>query len=931
MARARLLIIVVGLFIVMSVGQGEAYGGQGLKLELKRPPKPELRPEIRDDIERVELAGDLVPLVTRFKFHEKTVNGQPVYADSYRESPINTGPIPPNFVHTWGITVVNMDRFRFRFIPLPDNQILMNNGDYLKVYDSNGNMLQMQDPTGAIKDAYFTDQVGLDKAIILTGYDPMRANMSTSEKLIFLELGTSGANVPRRAKLKGLVNVSEQSYAGEPRAILLGDDLNYDANGFLIQEKCIGRLEGLPKPWPNSGPKPTAEDGWHLVGRNIYNQQQKFASIVYYNEAQGKLRLYLFNNIGDAMLNGYKISLYFQKFAGGKWVDMKGAFFQPTIFKADSGLEDWSRLDVLLPIKWQYRDWIKMDIPILYPMESKTQGENLSSLYEDLMSENVRLMIEVMSILKGDMSAMIKLKGSGEAIQTFDETVNENSTWSVLMGAADKVKSGVTTGMSAGATAGSIIPGLGTAMGGIIGGVIGGFASLFGLSEDDPVDPIPIKLSLTLAMSGKMIGDVSFTGQKFQNVIYLPGRFSYLKAINEGDINTAAIDINNSMLPRYDRTMGLFGFKKDPTMHKTDVDVYYLDSGNNSTLTTYSYPHYGGQNGFKVEKSLPVIYNPYAEIIPAAPVSPKPKAMPFGYFWVYGSATLPNPPKRSGESPEYPYDKYFYWEGDISWQTNVTPEPDDATFPHKTVTQKVIKGDSIEQQEQHVQEIVDYGEEQFGECSNMYIHINYPPVGGPIGRTMEYPTYDDFRDAPWAFQKRLNNNYDSILKSVVPQFMNYKGGFCQVSSSSTFYGDTGRPVQYYLIETQSPVEGSLMRPFNNGLWLSIVPTNAQRPGTYSNFKEYSNLPVHTYYYSIEKPESIVFYWQIEYFYYPRSRKDEISLSHKYKGEALLYSPVDYSIATGAMNNPYFNDIQKATETVASYKQKISSFLGNIVN
>jgi len=913
------MLIFVVLILIVNISQSQAIERADIKV---KPKAIDLQPRI--DLAEIQLAGKSVPLQAAYAYMEKEVNGVPVYKDEYRECPINPGLIPPNYIHTWVVNVINMDKFRFKFVPVANNSIMMNNGDYLRVYDSLGVLLTYQDASGAIKNARFTSQPELQKAVMLTGYDPARTDQTKWEKRIFIELGTSSGFVNRRAILTGFVNLSEGMYPSEARAIIDADDLNYDKGGDLIQKTSIQGLAGLPsKPWPQHGPKPTADDAWYLLGRNTYSPQGKFCSLVYYNEAQSKLRLYLYNNIGDAMLNGYKMSLHFERSTGGVWKPMSGAFFYPQFLKQDSTIADYSHFDILLPVKWQYRDWVKVDIPILYPMEAAIPGsENLSCLYEDVNYGNVRLVIDVQSILKGDMSGKIDLTGHGTAVQELEETVKDNSTWGVLKKAGEAIQSGGSTGASIGGMLGSVVPGLGTGIGSAVGGFIGVLAAAFGFSDDDPVDPVPLKLGLTLTLQGKLAGDVEFAGQHFQNNIYLPGCFSYKSAVKNGEINPAEIDLNTSMMPRYDRSIGLFGFRKDPCKVRSKIDNYSCQYETGKWGGTYSFPHYDNAKGVIIEKGMPVIYNAYAEITPIPATSITPQAdNNWSYFYTYG--TREPAFKRNGSSPEYPYDRYYYWQGDVSWQRHIQPEPDDTSFPKSTTKIIKQKKDSIEQMSGGETTVVDYGEEQYGECSNMYITIYYPEVKGYgyIEALQMCRVYDDWRAAPWISQRLINPDpaLIDILKYKVPEYQTFSGGFCWVTDPNVIVGSTGQHAAFNLIQTKSPVECALLHPGNSGITAMITPNEGDKPADNQNYYELSDLKSSSYYYSIPEPAYAAYYWNIKYLYYPRTRGNFGKL--RQKSEVTLYCPIQLDTVTGSNANPNFNAIVKAVATAIDYDEQ----------
>jgi hypothetical protein len=170
----------------------------------------------------------------------------------------------------------------------------------------------------------------------------------------------------------------------------------------------------------------------------------------------------------------------------------------------------------------------------------------------------------------------------------------------------------------------------------LIGGVVaatGGIIKLFGglMSTEATI------LAVTLAIKGKVSGKITFQHIEKENRFYLPGRFSMIDAFSvdavASDNIRASID---SALPRYDRTLGLFGYAFQPWDVEANIDGFlrlgqpirdgvplaytqdtfmfpsrhevYVTTGNKARVPYYEY------DKRLLPDLLPVITNPRAEI-----------------------------------------------------------------------------------------------------------------------------------------------------------------------------------------------------------------------------------------------------------------------------------------------------------------------------
>ena len=151
--------------------------------------------------------------------------------------------------------------------------------------------------------------------------------------------------------------------------------------------------------------------------------------------------------------------------------------------------------------------------------------------------------------------------------------------------------------------------------------------------------PKPLELSIQLSMEGMLKGTqlIQFTPRKIE--FYLPGRFAIDEVIDNEELSILDQTAIDSSLPRYDRRLGLFGYMYNPA----DVEFRmerrrdYFSAGPDDHAYAYLYPttfnktpKYAnlkpGQGSVPAEYAdtvnyaLPIIYNPYAEIVAAKPI-----------------------------------------------------------------------------------------------------------------------------------------------------------------------------------------------------------------------------------------------------------------------------------------------------------------------
>jgi len=657
---------------------------------------------------------------------------------SYKKNPtrIDPGLIPPNYVHTWILDLKDIETFRLH--PQSPADIKLHPDDRITLYTLAGlkqKPPQPLVPTFTVSAKADAMTVDLSKA----PFDPVP--LGPGYRRVYLQLETSPAYVPRRFVLTGLLNT--QANKGTEEAILLGDDLNY---GDAFDESVIaqgvdnqGKPFPIPAPWLpgyhsnyHSYPPPNPKQGWFLIAENVTEPSRNFYTLAYYNEQTAALRLYLYNLDVPTKASGATVTLSLVRFAmkvvdGQPYPDnehLKGAFFD-----LHPSADRWDAATVPL-IQWGPDTWACIEVRLFYPM-----GENLPinkakasprpahyyrSLYEDplepgLRSIRLELKVETFDYGKLDGSfvgdatgkAIEKLipagdpglieiaklagKAGGEIYKAGSDTYKE-----VKKTYDDATKPGAqqptdTAGLKA---LGSIIS-MGSSVFsggfGIAGAAISFIQSLFGGDARKPLE-----LSIQLDLQGTLKGTfkVEHTlGPEFWRC-YLPGRFP-IQEVRQSGLLLDDPQIVASLAPRYDRTLGLFGYQYHP--RELAFPLLADTHGKQITWMRMVYPTVAKPPDAStalwynvdklwcktLEKLPPILYNPFAEIIPLKPVVVKTDTFAWGGpYWFDGGLDYQG--KFYGDNLRYPTLMYT-WSTDESWSTNVTPEPDDAKFPNWTL------------------------------------------------------------------------------------------------------------------------------------------------------------------------------------------------------------------------------------------------------
>jgi len=673
-----------------------------LPMNFALPPKPEDE-AIEDLLLQRPKEGELIipadriyrPQVIPFEVHP--------YKHGKELAPINAGVVPPDYVHSWAIDLVDVHTFRLYLHAADDIQLHWNSGnnlDRLSVLDANGQVLQ----------TFASAQDFQNKAVQVPPY------AAGQHQRIYLELETSHLDKARRFRLFGLINLNPPT--GNEEALVVGDDLNYDAKlgPFFESVDTAGKPIPIYQPWLPAGPHtfsqsfaaPHRAQGWYLLGANTAERERGFLTLLYYNERLGRLRVYLFNMNLPQTVTGYLVTFALRGRKGPDFVGLEGAFFPH-----DPRPAKWSRGTVSIPL-WPHHTWIAFEMPMCYPMAvelpslagspvNAPPAHYYRSVYEDYCLEahrNVMLRITVQGFAQGDVEGDIVGKAIGEAVQThsassglsisdlargasamfssgkdwyqagkwlFDKAT-DFYTRQIKAGDPDAPMLGAVLGLGAGAWSGALAAvGVGIAI----------YQAFFSSSE-------PLRLAIQMAIKAHLTGKVTTMFQPAFQDFFLPGRFSMVEAADEAPVYDLAYV--NTVLPRYDRLLGLFGFRYDPTRLELEImETCYLhdefqDDGRwvFPALRNHQHSEDPSVNGRRrLARWLPVIYNPYAEIVPLMPAKNGLLAPTDGEQYDWGDAWL----TRFLEDGIYPNQRWFAWLQEIAPGAHLAPEPGDKAFP----------------------------------------------------------------------------------------------------------------------------------------------------------------------------------------------------------------------------------------------------------
>jgi hypothetical protein len=761
-----------------------------------------------------------------------------------RVSPINAGPVPPSFVHSWGIDVQGFASFRLAFRP-GHLQLDWSSGDRILAVDSYGQTLRAF--------GSYNDVAKQDIIVQPTAFDSGRSHVR-----LYLTLETSSLETLRRFEPHGLYVVGTST--GNEEALLVIDDLNYSSTLGPFFRTLDG--DDVEQPWrprgANTSPftptleEPKADEGWRLLGKNTTDPEAGFYSLVYYNERKSKLRAYLYNDTIETNVSGYSAQFRLRGRNKKGFEDLEGAFFG-----LDPRPHEWWQATVTIPI-WPRQTWALVEVPFFYPMAShlpdgqpkpstKLPVHYYQSVYEDQFTESLRnvvLLLTVTPFFKAAVKADVVGEAIGHAIQQFSsgpidslgmlkgifEAVKEGKDYyskgsdfhKAIKEFYDKQKKAGVTGSDMQQLAGLVSLGAGG-----WGGAFAAVGAGISIYESFFKDPEPLQLAIELSIRAKMTGSVFSPYQPRYHEVYLPGRFSMQDAFLS-DQQSKQWGKVEAAIARYDRTMGHLGYRYDPTtleirMLRVDSEQsqpdyeegifeeyptgwqwqarFYFPSVKNPKQPYPLDP--GGRIGVwqsartvhpytQIDRWLPIIYNPYAEIIPMTPS-------------VVGSRTKPRP-------IEHMHDRWLWWTHDISWKSHVTPDPDDASFSNDETT---------------------------GEGPSLYLKVFNGNVSRSAAQNDQWAHIGPMPEGVWLDIEPLPLHVPSTYRV-----------FREVADVRTH---TYAHTHYYkadpLFDNQNPSVRDLLGEIQNKHYRPFDPADP--------------FPV----------TDVIFYWDVAYFYYGRSRKD----------------------------------------------------------
>ncbi|MEW6744910.1 MAG: hypothetical protein AB1486_19315 [Planctomycetota bacterium] len=677
-------------------------------LERTEPPSPPAA--ALPEFPGARLPGNAVPL--SIKPYKHPANSPlPAY-------PIRLGEVPPNYVHSWVIDTKGFTRFNFYSLETAD--IELGKGDRVTFFSEASLSSDPPVPLAVIEATSTADQMHVD----ITSVASLPG--STTRRL-FLQLETSDVAANRRFELRALVNLDPND--GDEEILVLDDDLSYQHGTIALGNDIYGQPWAIPAPWYvgvhtnyNNYPIPKADDGWHLIGRNLTDPTPHFYFLAYYNEQRSLLRLFLLNLDMPMNVSGGTVTLSLLRLEQ-QTVPATGETYlapvplQGALFPLHPNPNRWSQVTVPL-VDWKMGSWACIEVPMLYPMAQNVPidphqpapqpSHYYRSLYEEPLQKgyrNIQLRIDIDTYDYATLDATLEGKAVGEAIQKLtssggfsliDFAKQAASAGGDIYSGAKKVYNAVTDyfdalkkakpGDSALKTLGNIVSmGVGVFSGGFsaAGAAFSFITSLFGGNAAQP-----LQLSIELDIMGSVTG--SFKCQHTwgsSSRFYLPGRFS----VAEAGLQKAPLDDDAALaaiVPRHDRILGLFGYRYNPGLltvrvlrwNSKEPPKYVFPATQNPDpnvlLSGGFHPQYGFRDWYKyaapsLDRALPVIYNPYAEIVPLTPS-------------VVQTGSYEDPLRTQGWflfAPAHWFTRYR-WYFDVAWANHVSPLPGDASFPH---------------------------------------------------------------------------------------------------------------------------------------------------------------------------------------------------------------------------------------------------------
>ncbi|SFM14133.1 hypothetical protein [Nitrosomonas communis] len=650
---------------------------------------------------------------------------------------IDPGPISPTYVHSWALDMEGILAFRLSF---PANGVRLNfqSGDTVSVYV----------PETGQRVTLSSEYELRSKLITLMG-----VSGGVYPRRIYIILRTSGERYAgptgqayRRFRMDGIWSDQETGKT-QPKIVLIGDNLNtvlrpgptdpgwfVDSNGdakFAPWTSNANTLTGRQLEFPDR------RDGWYLLARftdtSTSGEDAPIWALLYYNEQLSRLRLYVLPLVVTATGIEVRIKL-FARHPNTGYQQLKGAFFDD-----DPRTPRWDEAFIVIPAYSRDR-WVMVETSMLFPMAEKPVSGNKDTsapaqvpvvpneplpavdkwyfpVYDatfEATLNNVRLQVEFTPFLRSVADLDFIGRGVGKVVQQ----VGAPTAWTVIKETgskgkdvyelAEKIFNAVKDEWKKDNPGKKVLPPLlasgalsfsgPLAVLGAIGGVL-----VSVLMQDDPMT-----LALDLIIRGGIDGTIYTPQGKIKYDVYLPGRFD-AEEMHASEHVSLQLPTLNQFIPRYDRTLGHFGYRYNPGLLKCPFHYFkhfddpelggfwegVLTSGLDWKWfwsyrcvwpggTPYPFTRYTSSSGWSVDADphpapiagfLPLIYNEFAEITPA---------LPGGAFKV-----------KLGTPPADPHQPSHYWSVNMAWNRHIIPEANDAGFPNQTEDYVGIGGWSV--------------------------------------------------------------------------------------------------------------------------------------------------------------------------------------------------------------------------------------------
>ena len=308
----------------------------------------------------------------------------------------------------------------------------------------------------------------------------------------------------------------------------------------------------------------------------------------------------------------------------------------------------------------------KIDSYDLGSMEGTWHGDAVGSAIQELGSDPQDDSLISTSLLKGAAKAGGDIFGGGKKLYDGIKSYQKDSGSGGELG--KKLSSLVSLGSS------------------VFSGAFAVAGATYSFIDGLFAKPEPLKLSIELELAGKLGGTVMVPHTQGPVwMCYLPGRFSIEEAYPRGlPMRTDAL---HDAAPVYDRTVGLFGYAYYPgDVHFRMMRWDAPDRGEWPTWPCFVFPGspnpdvYGHPFDARqalplVDRFLPAIYNEYAEIEFAKPMTISVDTHQVPPFFEVIQTLLPH------QGPPLGWQTRYRWHANHAWSAHVTPEAGDPSFP----------------------------------------------------------------------------------------------------------------------------------------------------------------------------------------------------------------------------------------------------------